>query len=681
MNVLVYTGPDSSPTYLSSTTASLRSLLVPNYAVQTVTSQTLASHPWAATCALLVLPSFLPSTGATPAASAGANTGTVLSSAAAKEIQTYVASGGRLLTLGTSVRVSSRPTATALSLSAQIAGLSIADSTSRTVQGSTGAKLTLEDPDLRLSFSLIPAVPEDADHAIDSIEGVDGARIEGLLPAGPIDLATIPESHQLKILARSGTDSGTSSAAIAGIQARIGRGAAAFWSVQLGAPLTSNKDDRERVKLLRQTLEALGLRLPAHGDATETPPRPTPQIFSAAPWRSGVVERILSALGVPALSENEPYELKDSNDTFLLHAHATASRVFTEQREAAAQLSDDPATWNPKHIVVYTDGALPPSESTPRFDITKYYDELAKARAERGCPGSYSSSQGEDAWGAGEALLYGEIVTSTQTMLDKNQRLLTSLPTPLLSLASSQLTGRGRGANIWLSPPGCLQFSLLLRVSLAAFPASKIVFVQYLVALAVAEACRAPGVLGAEGERVRIKWPNDIYVVARDGEKKKVGGILVNTSFGAGKVEIVIGCGLNVLNPPPIMSLAQLSPDSPESASKPQSPTMEGTLAAIMARFERMWAEFVRERGSFAPFMDLYLERWLHSDQLVTLTTVTPARKVRIVGITPDYGLLRTLPERDSSSAWGGGVGVEYIDLQPDGNSFDLMAGLIKTKT
>ena len=61
-------------------------------------------------------------------------------------------------------------------------------------------------------------------------------------------------------------------------------------------------------------------------------------------------------------------------------------------------------------------------------------------------------------------------------------------------------------------------------------------------------------------------------------------------------------------------------------------------------------------------------------DQLVTLTTVTPARKVRIVGITPDHGLLRTMPERS-------GGGAEYIDLQPDGNSFDLMAGLIKTKT
>ena len=127
------------------------------------------------------------------------------------------------------------------------------------------------------------------------------------------------------------------------------------------------------------------------------------------------------------------------------------------------------------------------------------------------------------------------------TVCVRNMRLLTSLPTPLLSLASAQLTGRGRGGNIWLSPPGCLQFSLLLRVPLSALPAQKIVFVQYLFALAVAEACRSEQVLGSEGSRVRIKWPNDIYAIARDGEKKKIGGILVNTSFGSGKVELVIG--------------------------------------------------------------------------------------------------------------------------------------------
>ena len=65
------------------------------------------------------------------------------------------------------------------------------------------------------------------------------------------------------------------------------------------------------------------------------------------------------------------------------------------------------------------------------------------------------------------------------------------------------------------------------------------------------------------------------------------------------------------------------------------------------------------------------------SDQLVTLTTTTPHSLVRITGITPDHGLLRTMPERPTAMAFGG---PGFIDLQPDGNSFDLMAGLIKSK-
>ena len=64
----------------------------------------------------------------------------------------------------------------------------------------------------------------------------------------------------------------------------------------------------------------------------------------------------------------------------------------------------------------------------------------------------------------------------------------------------------------------------------------------------------------------------------------------------------------------------------------------------------------------------------------MTLTTVTPPRRVRIVGITLEYGLLRTVAE-PTPGAGRVAAGPEYIDLQPDGNSFDLMAGLIKTKT
>ena len=65
------------------------------------------------------------------------------------------------------------------------------------------------------------------------------------------------------------------------------------------------------------------------------------------------------------------------------------------------------------------------------------------------------------------------------------------------------------------------------------------------------------------------------------------------------------------------------------------------------------------------------------------MTTVDPPKRVRIVGISPDHGLLRTIPVDAapviSSNPFA--AANQYIDLQPDGNSFDLMSGLIKTKS
>jgi biotin---protein ligase len=122
----------------------------------------------------------------------------------------------------------------------------------------------------------------------------------------------------------------------------------------------------------------------------------------------------------------------------------------------------------------------------------------------------------------------------------RNPAFLSKLLPPFVSLATHQLAGRGRGTNPWYSPLGCLQFSLHLRLSLSELPMNKLVFIQYLFALAVSEACREDSLLGVHAEHVKLKWPNDIYAFIGD-EKKKIGGILVNASFMDGKIDIVIG--------------------------------------------------------------------------------------------------------------------------------------------
>jgi len=109
----------------------------------------------------------------------------------------------------------------------------------------------------------------------------------------------------------------------------------------------------------------------------------------------------------------------------------------------------------------------------------------------------------------------------------------------------------------------------------------------------------------------------------------------------------------------------------------------EGALVrAIYGSIPRSVAAFVSHLIFFVSFPMLTLNM-LQRDQPVLLTTTNPHTPVRIVGITADHGLLRTIPVRRAAfDPWTSRSGeTDYIDLMPDGNSFDIMAGLIKTKT
>ncbi|KAI5124198.1 hypothetical protein M0805_005049 [Coniferiporia weirii] len=656
MNVLVYNGPGVSKTSLSYTLSALKTLLLPHYTVQTITPESIASDPWSESCALLVLP--------------GGRDLPYVSSLARSNAQilSFVRGGGAFLGLCAGAYYACRKVEWEVGSAQEVSG-------DRPLQFFHGIGRGCVYPGFQYGS-------EDGARAVSLLVSDalgESGLMDGLYYNGGgefVDAQSIPGTEVLAEYTE-----GDAKGKVAGVSCRVGKGIAVLWAIHPEYPLTlepaisaltNTRSDlkgcveqleERRWRLLRGTLEILGLRLPFSKNTSDM--RPLPQLLTSTVGLNPAITVMLESLQKDKSDLGPTIVLKDYADTF--HFHRASDTFDAAGRIRALQESDTDPDNTVRHVVVLGGGSVPPAKNTPAFNVAQYYSDLAAAQRERSLPSERRQKMGE-------VLLYGEVVTSTQTMLDKNPKLLSHLPVPLLSLATHQMSGRGRGTNTWLSPPGCLQFSLLLRLPLSHFPASKLVFIQYLFGLAVVEACRSPSILGDFGSGVRLKWPNDIYAITEHGGTKKIGGILVNTSFMAGSVDIVVGCGLNVLSPSPLTSLCQLIPAGLSDTEL----SMERTAATIMATFDSMWSQFISSKGSFEPFTELYLQRWLHSDQLVKLTTVDPHTMVRIVGITPDHGLLRTMPETRSYISYREDG---FIDLQPDGNSFDLMAGLIKTKT
>lgn len=122
-------------------------------------------------------------------------------------------------------------------------------------------------------------------------------------------------------------------------------------------------------------------------------------------------------------------------------------------------------------------------------------------------------------------------VTSTNDVVREQAR--TGAPAWTAVVAEEQTAGRGREGRTWVSPPGNLYLSVLLRPELEA---SSVGVLPLLVGVAVAEACTS---LGAPA---RLKWPNDVVV----GERK-LGGILVEAASSGGRVDFVVaGIGVNL---------------------------------------------------------------------------------------------------------------------------------------
>ncbi len=151
-------------------------------------------------------------------------------------------------------------------------------------------------------------------------------------------------------------------------------------------------------------------------------------------------------------------------------------------------------------------------------------------------------------------------------------------------IAESQTSGKGRLGRIWISPPGGIYMSIILR------PRMELKDSTLLTMMAGVACCRA--LRDATGLDIRIKWPNDLIVSGR-----KLGGILTEVKSREHRIEfVVVGIGINVdvLSegfPPEVREIAT-SIGNEKLREQPK----DALLRALLNEVDR-WYDIFMEKG------------------------------------------------------------------------------------
>ena len=177
---------------------------------------------------------------------------------------------------------------------------------------------------------------------------------------------------------------------------------------------------------------------------------------------------------------------------------------------------------------------------------------------------------------------------------------------PRLRVAESQHAGRGRHGRTWRAERGAsLTFSLALEMAAEDWSGLSLA-----IGAALADALD-PGTV----PRIRLKWPNDLWLLDADGAGRKLGGVLIETvPFRDGHVA-VIGVGIN---------LRRLGGQADFSTGCAGLDELDGPTSApaVLERVAPAVAAALREfgRAGFPAFRARYARRDLLAGRHVTTT-------------------------------------------------------------
>ncbi len=162
-----------------------------------------------------------------------------------------------------------------------------------------------------------------------------------------------------------------------------------------------------------------------------------------------------------------------------------------------------------------------------------------------------------------------------------------------LVVAEEQLAGIGRLGRQWQAPAAqALLVSLILKgehlpANLAQLP--------MMAGLAAARAITA--VLPELTDDIGLKWPNDLMLGEDLAHARKVGGVLIETSFVRGAVEYaIVGMGVNVNQREE--SLPVVAPDAPPPTSLRLAVGRTLDRTALLVALCQAWQELVTQQAA-----------------------------------------------------------------------------------
>ncbi|PJD94479.1 MAG: biotin--[acetyl-CoA-carboxylase] ligase [Parachlamydia sp.] len=181
-------------------------------------------------------------------------------------------------------------------------------------------------------------------------------------------------------------------------------------------------------------------------------------------------------------------------------------------------------------------------------------------------------------------------ISSTNTWAKENQHVCDPMGITLIT-ADAQISGRGRGSRVWVSPPLCNIYA-----SFCFFvPSERWRECGCLTQIAALSMSKIIAELGLDPE---IKWPNDVLIAG-----KKIAGILMELVPGDSTYFVVLGIGLNVN-----MSSEELAlinrPATSLAVESGHPFDLANLLEQLTETFTNDYNLFLQE--GFAPFAGVY---------------------------------------------------------------------------